>query len=170
MGPQGPQGDLSGNASSASKLATPRTINGTPFDGSSNISFGILEPIQFAAGVDLNTVMQAGMYRCYDYHYAQTVLNSPTGFAFSLLVEMTSGTDGRKQTLTECIAPGKTFFRKHIDGAWSPWYQNVDSTNIASQNVATVGGKKADNTNGNLTVWPSDGKLTFPDGTQLWIQ
>lgn len=162
--------NTTGNASTADKLSIARKINGTPFDGSANISFGILEPIQFAAGVDLNTVMQAGMYRCYDYNYAQTVLNSPTSFAFSLLVERTSGTDARKQTLTECIAPGKTFFRKHIDGAWSPWYHYIDSTNIASQNVATVGGKKADNTNDNLTVWPSDGKLTFPNGTQFWIK
>lgn len=46
----------------------------------------------------------------------------------------------------------------------------VEGVNKPISNVDTVGGKHANNTNNNLVVWGTDGKLNFPNGTQFWIE
>ena len=35
-------GDITGNSATATKLATARTINGVPFDGTANINLGVM--------------------------------------------------------------------------------------------------------------------------------
>lgn len=48
----------------------------------------------------------------------------------------------------------------------------VEGINSSSVDIdaKTVSGKSASNTNNNLAVWGSDGKLMFPNGTQFWIE
>ena len=108
----------------------PSKVAATEFVGKLN---GTIEPIRIAAGTDLNTVVQAGMYHGYDNNNTSTLQNAPTTYSFSLLVERTTGGDGCKQTLTEFLIPSaRTFYRNKYHGTWGPWYQNVDSNNIAN--------------------------------------
>lgn len=127
-----------GNATSATKLATPRSVNGTAFDGTANISFGRLEPILIAAGTDLNTVLNSGLYRCDTNGNVATLINCPTGNAFSLFVSQTTNA-GVHQALTEFLtSKSVTYYRNKYNEAWGAWYQNIDSNNIvdyASQKI-----------------------------------
>lgn len=58
-------GNLDGNANTASRLQTPRTINGVAFDGTRNITIiddTKVEKVQKSAGTDARTLKQDGIY------------------------------------------------------------------------------------------------------------
>ncbi|CAL1778041.1 tail fiber protein [Acinetobacter phage vB_AbaM_Konradin-v2] len=110
---------LKGNADSATKLQTPRTINGVAFDGTSNIRIPQLAE-GIPAGADLNTYLTEGFYYCDTNAVAQTIKNGPfTGAAFCLLVERTAGV---KQTFT-IYSPGssRTWIRNIYAGTTGAW-------------------------------------------------
>ena len=111
---------------SAASLTTARTINGVAFDGSANIN---IHPfvMQIANNTDLNTLTYAGFFKCTTDAGAQTLLNSPTTHAFSLLVEVAAGSI---QTLTEYMPTGAVTFRRHFyNTGWGAWYQIYTSVN-----------------------------------------
>lgn len=113
------QGALTGNASTATKLQTARTINGESFDGTANISFHNLDPQLIPANANFNSYTTPGMYYCPANATASTLVNRPTGNAFSLLVERHAGV---KQTVTEYMANGhKTYVRNMYANTWGPW-------------------------------------------------
>src|SRR5699024_1448849 len=58
------QTTISGNAGTATKLQTARTINGVSFDGTSNINIHNLTPAIINTNIDLNTIKSPGMYYC----------------------------------------------------------------------------------------------------------
>ncbi|QGT54004.1 tail fiber protein [Acinetobacter phage vB_AbaM_Konradin] len=110
---------LKGNADSATKLQTPRTINGVAFDGTSNIRIQQLAE-GIPVGADLNTYLTEGFYYCDTNAVAQTIKNGPfTGAAFCLLVERTAGV---KQTFT-IYSPGssRTWIRNIYAGTTGAW-------------------------------------------------
>ncbi|QKN88179.1 long tail fiber, distal part [Acinetobacter phage Abraxas] len=126
---------LKGNADSATKLQTPRTINGVAFDGTSNIRIQQLAE-GIPAGADLNTYTSEGFFNCPLNVTAQTILNTPFGAsassqmsAFSLLVEASAGV---KQTLS-LYASGatRTWIRGIYQGSPSAW-REVTFTNSPS--------------------------------------
>jgi hypothetical protein len=110
---------VKGNADSATKLETPRTINGVAFDGTSNISIQ-QQSVSIPANADLNTYLTEGFYYCDTNAAAQTIKNGPfTGAAFCLLVERTAGV---KQTFT-IYSPGssRTWIRNIYGGTTGAW-------------------------------------------------
>lgn len=110
---------FSGNAASATKLQTARTINGESFNGTANISFHNLDPQLIPANANFNSYTTPGMYYCPANATASTLVNRPTGNAFSLLVERHAGV---KQTVTEYMASGhKTYVRNMYANTWGPW-------------------------------------------------
>lgn len=103
------------------------TLNGNVIDSR---GFGAqFIPIQINSSVDLNTIQTPGMYYCPANVTAATLLNCPTAFAFSLLVEKHAGI---KQTITEYLTGSpKRFIRNMYNGSWGTWYEDVylvDST------------------------------------------
>lgn len=130
------------NVNSANKLTTARTINGTAFDGSKNISIGILEPLLIGDSTDLNSLTYPGMYSCQSNATAASLLNCPTPNAFSLIVERHAG---HGQTLTEYMTTGaRKFYRNFYGGSWGAWVHG--------------------------SVFTVDGKMSFPNGTKFWIE
>lgn len=136
-------GELTGNASTSTKLATARTINGTSFDGTADINIGQLVPISIPANANLNSYTDSGMYYCPANSTVATLTNCPTNSAFSLLVEKHAGT---KQTLTWFVpsAP-ETWMRNLYNGTWGSWYRIYTSADVdavvtaSSSNVITSG-------------------------------
>ncbi|QQO96442.1 long distal fiber subunit [Acinetobacter phage Minot] len=110
---------LKGNADSATKLQTPRTINGVAFDGTSNIRIQQLAE-GIPANADLNTYLTEGFYYCDTNAVAQTIKNGPfTGGAFCLLVERTAGV---KQTFTiYSPSSSRTWIRNIYGGTTGAW-------------------------------------------------
>ena len=76
---------LTGNASTATTLATARTINGTSFNGSAAIDIQ-WKAIAIPASADLNTYQSEGAYFVERDITAATLVNSPTDSAFSMRV------------------------------------------------------------------------------------
>ena len=145
------QTSVSGNAGSATKLQTARTINGTSFNGTANITI-TANPADntLTANKDLNTVEDQGFYT------GTTFTNGPTGLAttgFSLLV-MYNGNDYTNQII--CDNTNKMYIRTATYsgstatwGAWQPIYNAANpsphpavttSTNTTTTSTPNAGG------------------------------
>ena len=109
------QTTVSGNAGTATKLQTARTINGVSFDGTSNINIHTLTPSIINTNIDLNTIKSPGMYYCSLNATAGTLINCPTNKAFSLLVEQHAGI---KQTITEYTLTDFKIYVRNYYGSW----------------------------------------------------
>lgn len=130
-------GSLQGNADTATKLLTARTINGISFDGSANITFHSLYPQQIANNTDLNSITQSGMYYSPQNAITQTLSNSPTSNAFFLIVGKHAG---YYQRLTEYLPNNpKTWIRNYYGGAWGDWIQEYNEKETDSRYVNITG-------------------------------
>lgn len=110
---------ITGNAASATRLQTARTINGTAFDGTANINVNATYSEFIPDGANLNDYKTPGLYYCPTDAGAATQLNLPFSNAYSLFVERHAGI---KQTITQ-YATNKTFIRKFYNGYWDNWRQ-----------------------------------------------
>jgi hypothetical protein len=133
------QTDVTGNAGTASKLATPRLINGMAFDGGADINFGALAPVEIPTSADLNDYTTPGMYFAQFDSVAQTLANTPTSIAFFLLVGKHKGAS---QQVTE-YAPSnpKVYMRNYTSGTWGAWYRvytTADAPTSVSGNAGTA--------------------------------
>ena len=145
------QTSVSGNAGSATRLQTARTINGTSFNGTANITI-TADPKDntLTANKDLNTVEDQGFYT------GTTFTNGPTGLAttgFSLLV-MYNGNDYTNQII--CDNTNKMYIRTATYsgstatwGAWQPIYNAANpsphpiittSSNTTTTSTPNAGG------------------------------
>lgn len=128
------QTTVSGNAGTATKLATARTINGTPFDGTANITFNNLEPVAITSGQDFNSFTTPGMYYCPANSTAATLVNRPTASAFSMLVEKHAGV---KQTVTEYMITNAKTYSRNFYSTWGPWYRVYTTIDEPGQFIGT---------------------------------
>lgn len=110
---------ITGNAASATRLQTARTINGTAFDGTANINVNATYSEFIPDGANLNDYKTPGLYYCPTDAGAASQLNLPFSNAYSLFVERHAGI---KQTITQ-YATNKTFIRKFYNGYWDNWRQ-----------------------------------------------
>lgn len=131
-------GALSGNASTATKLANARNINGVAFDGTTDI-FAPALALVIPASSDLNNYTTPGFFKCTTSAVAAGLLNCPTNNAFSLLVE---GSAGSIQTITEYMNSGtpKTYKRHLYNGTWGAWYEMLSTLNPDTTKLPLVGG------------------------------
>lgn len=130
-------GALTGNASTATKLQTARTINGVAFDGGSNITVSWVGQALTTTGTDLNSIQDEGPYYCSANATATTFLNSPTKNAFSLRVWKAAGVI---QELTEYMSDNnrKTYQRAYYGvNTWSDWVQILASNNAPVTSLVT---------------------------------
>ena len=182
-----------GNANTATKLATARTINGVPFDGTKDITIDIPEPVIpliknitinqgvltitknddtttqvdnikklymsiLGENVNLNDLMESGIYLCASSAYAANYENCPIQKAFLLEVQATYNGFLIFQFLTQyndgTSAAGNQYVRTCLStNNWSAWTQiakQSDLTNLSNSVVKSVNGIKP--TNGNVTI------------------
>ena len=130
------------HSESSDKLSTARTINGTAFDGSANITTskwgatrtfnatGVVSGTtsidgssninltldlnyqQIYSNADLNTYTKPGLFECRYNSYASTLLNSPTVYAFGMEVISTGA--GISQVISEYrLESAKKYFRNY---------------------------------------------------------
>ncbi len=130
---------FSGNSISATKLQNIRTINDVGFDGTGNINVHpFAEPIY--GNVDLNNYKKAGFYFCPLDSYAATIVNIPSRFAFSLLVEQHAGI---KQTFTIYLTDQpRIWIRNLYANTWGGWKEIAyTSTNVDTASKLNIGRK-----------------------------
>lgn len=121
---------LNSNVASATKLQTPRKINGTNFDGTQDINIQANYSQRLNAGTDLNTILEPGNYYC-DYDSdALNIANKPIEGSFALEVLRTAGFIQRFTNYNT----GRTWIRKSYVG-FSPWREIalLDQANIFSK-------------------------------------
>ena len=128
---------ITGKAATATKLATPRALNGINFDGSAAITIPVSVG-NIAASSDLNTFQTAGFYSCPATTTAASLLNCPTAVAFSLLVEKHAGV---KQTITEYTTTGAKTYSRNFYSTWGAWYRvytTIDPPTAVTGNAGTA--------------------------------
>ena len=128
---------ITGQAATATKLATPRALNGINFDGSAAITIPVSVG-NIAASSDLNTFQTAGFYSCPATTTAASLLNCPTAVAFSLLVEKHAGI---KQTITEYTTTGAKTYSRNFYSTWGAWYRvytTIDPPTAVTGNAGTA--------------------------------
>ncbi|UNI74676.1 long tail fiber distal subunit [Acinetobacter phage AB-Navy4] len=173
---------ITGNAASATRLQTARTINGTAFDGTANINVNATYSEFIPDGANLNDYKTPGLYYCPTDAGAATQLNLPFSNAYSLFVERHAGI---KQTITQ-YATNKTFIRKFYNGYWDNWRQlafldpsdqkfteniTLEKASSAAINVKSTTGSYSELilSNGNKTASVSltpDGSFILCDSTR----
>lgn len=156
------EGPLSGNAGTATKLTTPRKINGVDFDGSSNINLGTI----LSTTLDWNALTEPANYS------VQTTLgtNRPATYHGTLVV---SGTGQRvSHTFTTDTNPPLTYVRVLKNGSWEPWVQLANvSSNVASATMLatarTINGTSFNGTSNITTAnWGSARNFTIGGATK----
>jgi phage-related tail fiber protein len=114
---------ITGNAATATILATARTIQGVSFNGSANIALPV--PVSgtddysklLANAVDLNTIIATGFYR------GSSLVNAPSAGWYFVTVEG-HDTSWTKQTATSYGSGNTanlTFTRVKAGGTWTAW-------------------------------------------------
>ncbi|OAD82862.1 hypothetical protein ATN89_17420 [Comamonas thiooxydans] len=129
-----------GNAATATKLQTARTINGVNFDGTSNIALQ-WQGVPIASNQDLNDFKNEGAYYCAANVTAATLLNCPTGEAFSLRVWRAAGYI--QELTTYRSDSGRKTYQRAFYGVneWSAWervYTTNDPPLAVSGNAGTA--------------------------------
>ena len=160
------QTTVSGNAGSATKLATARTISLTgdatgsaSFDGSANAS--IAATVKNHAHTDipsnsnLNSYTDPGWYRCTSNATAATITNSPTDNAFVMIVNTHAGTN---QIVIEYMTSAfHIWTRNYFDNTWGSWaeiYTTIQKPTASEIGAAASSHSHAANhiTSGTLAV------------------
>ena len=132
------QSSVTGNAGTATKLAAPRMINGTPFDGSEDISFGTLMPQLIPVSEDMNNITTPGAYYCTTNATAESLQNCPTTQAFFLFVGIHAGVS---QVVVERTAAVPKVYLRNNNGTWGDWcriYTTADAPTSVSGNAGTA--------------------------------
>ena len=125
------QTTVSGNAGTATKLATARTISltgdatgSTSFNGSANASIATTvyhhSTTSITSNQDLNDFTDPGWYYCPANATAATLDNSPTTNAFTLIVTQHVGYN---QLLIEYMTSAPRVFTRNYYNAWGSWYE-----------------------------------------------
>ena len=125
------QTTVSGNAGTATKLATARTISltgdatgSTSFNGSANASIATTvyhhATTSITSNQDLNDFTDPGWYYCPANATAATLDNSPTTNAFTLIVTQHAGYN---QLLIEYMTSAPRVFTRNYYNAWGSWYE-----------------------------------------------
>lgn len=125
------------NVATATKLQTPRTINGVAFDGTKNITITdnskapavhrhtwseidskpavITNPTQITSG-DLDNYKEIGVYYCEGNAYARNIANTPSNRAFALEVVRAAGVVQIFREYETAVVYMRAFYN-----SWSPW-------------------------------------------------
>ena len=131
-----------GSASTATKLATARAINGVNFDGSAAINITANPTETEVAGKDLNVVTTPGMY------YAggsNTNTNKPSGVdAFGMIVFKTANGYTTQILVEGNGSASKTWIRQYNGSAWSAWAYYYNTSYKPSKSDVGLG--SVDNT------------------------
>ena len=143
------QTSVSGNAGTATKLANARTINGTSFDGSGNITITAdAKNNELTANKDLNTVTAQGSYS------GTTCTNGPTGIGtnFNLRAFLT----GAKHIVQFiCDTANKMYVRtgdiSTTTATWTAWQPIYNGANPSPHPTITS------STNTTTTATPNAG-------------
>ena len=125
------QTTVSGNAGTATKLATARTISltgdatgSTSFNGSANASIATTvyhhATTSITSNQDLNDFTDPGWYYCPANATVATLDNSPTTNAFTLIVTQHAGYN---QLLIEYMTSAPRVFTRNYYNAWGSWYE-----------------------------------------------
>lgn len=138
-------GALNGNASSATKLATSRNINGVAFDGTSDIT---IDPATRVIGTatDLFTLAN-GFY----YNAGVASTNKPAAASIYFVVEVIQTSTNGFMRLVD--SNGLSFWTTKSASAWGAWHQDADdATVVHNSGNETIGGSKtfSSTINGNL--------------------
>lgn len=164
-----------GNAATATKLATARTINGTAFDGSANISVSV----DWASVTGKPAVIAAGA----DAAAARTAIGAGTS---SLTLGTSAGTAlaGNTVVLPEAPSDGKTYGRKNTEwveaagGVGGDAAKNIGYLNIPQNSqsadytcVLSDAGKHilhpAADTTARIFTIPANASVAYPVGTAI---
>lgn len=136
----------------ATKLATPRYIGGTLFDGTKDISPIKFDSIAIAEGTDLNTIKTQGYYVSMGNSNTGTLKNAPfgnTSFGLQVIYSVNGSTEYIVQMAYRYNSESSTTFptikRRSYDAyTWSEWEQLYTTTNKPTK--ADVGLANVDNT------------------------
>ena len=124
------QTTVSGNAGSATKLATARTISlsgdatgSVAFNGTANVSIPVSVKnhtyTDIPSNSNLNSYTDPGWYRCSENVTAKTVSNSPTDNAFVMIVNTHAGTN---QIVIEYMTSAfHIWTRNYYANTWGSW-------------------------------------------------
>jgi len=122
--------NITGNAGTATKLATARTINGVSFDGSGNITIGeptFANPLATYASGDANALNTGG----FNVRYLNSsAANKPTGTDHAVMTLNYSAIWSGQQAFD--WRTGDVFTRTQNNGTWLSWATQVDSRNYAT--------------------------------------
>lgn len=128
-------GTLNGNASSATKLQTPRNINGVGFDGTSDIT---IDPVMRIIGsvTDLFKLSN-GFY----FNAGVASTNKPAAASNYFVVEVIQvNTNGFMRLID---SNGLSFWTTKSGTVWGSWHQDADdSTVVHNSGNETIGGSK----------------------------
>ena len=160
------QTTVSGNAGTATKLATARTISLTgdatgsaSFDGSANASIPVSVKnhtyTDIPSNSNLNSYTDPGWYRCTSNATAATITNSPTDNAFVMIVNAHAGTN---QIVIEYMTSAfHIWTRNYFDNTWGSWaeiYTTIQKPTASEIGAAASSHNHAANniTSGTLAV------------------
>jgi len=122
-------GEWKYGADTATRLQTPRTINGVAFDGSTNITV-TADPTttRIAANADLNSILTPGNYNNPLIAEATTIANTPLNEAFSLQVIRHGANDSSAGTqiftnFQNQNSNFRRFIRNRNGAVWGPWFE-----------------------------------------------
>lgn len=125
------QTTISGNAGTATKLATARTINGVSFDGSANITITANPTTTTLTSEDLDNIKTPGLYNA---NSGNTTTNKPSGIdAYGLFVYKTAGGYTTQELTSGNINSLKKYIRQYTD-SWSDWKNIVEDNGVISSN------------------------------------
>lgn len=124
--------DLLGQADTATKLATPRKLNGVAFDGTSDI---VIDPTTHYVDTDTDLfTLQNGFY-----FFANVVAaNKPAASTGYFTVEVIQVAKNGFMRLVDNT--GKSFWNTKSSGVWGTWHQDADDTNVihVGENAASA--------------------------------
>jgi len=116
------QTDISGNAQTASKLQTPRKINGVDFDGSTDITLASNATEVQLTTEDLDQITSADGTRFYYADNSNTIKNKPEGVSSFSLLPTRSGDGNFSQFLfTENSDMNMVYLRSGNTEGWTQW-------------------------------------------------
>lgn len=123
------------NVASATKLQTPRTINGVPFDGTSDINIQHVA-IRIPGNSDLNNYQTPGIYYCDTDAETTSTANTPINYSYSLVVTRTAGVN---QIFTAYNGGNNAVYvRGYYSSTWSPWKKLAFTGDSITGNAASA--------------------------------
>lgn len=143
----GASGDWNINSASANKLKTAVKINGTDFDGTSNITISEPTFTRFLSGLivtDANSVDGVGVQFKF---LSSSGVNKPVGFTDGPIMSMSYNNLWNFQIVGD-HRTGVMYTRPKNNGTWGSWKTTLNNENIGDHALPISGGTL----NGNLIV------------------